>query len=127
MISPVARSFALMMLSALGLAFAGQASAADVEAGKKVFNKCAACHSIEPGKTKVGPSLWGVVGRKAGTLEGYSYSAAIKESGLTWDVPTLEKYLAKPSDVVKGSKMAFAGIKNPTELADVIAYLQTLK
>lgn len=121
----VARSLALTLLSSL--AVTGQAGAADVEAGKKVFNKCAACHSVEPGKTKVGPSLWGVVGRKAGTLEGYSFSAAMKNSGLTWDVSTLELYLAKPSEVVKGSKMAFAGIKDPTELADVVAYLQTLK
>lgn len=121
----VAHSLALSLLSSI--AVAGQAGAADVEAGKNVFNKCAACHSVEPGKTKVGPSLWGVVGRKAGTLEGYSFSAAMKNSGLTWDVSTLELYLAKPSEVVKGSKMAFAGIKDPTELADVVAYLQTLK
>lgn len=119
-----ARSLALVMLSAF---IAGGAAAADAEAGKKVFNKCAACHSVEPGKVKVGPSLWGVVGRKAGTLEGYSYSAAMKDSGLTWDVTTLEKYLAKPSDLVKGTKMAFVGISNPTEVDNLIAYLETLK
>lgn len=105
----------------------GYAVAADVEAGKKAFNKCAACHSVEPGKTKVGPSLWGVYGRKSGTLEGYAYSAAMKDSNLTWDTATLDTYLEKPSSVVKGSKMAFAGIKDPEERANVIAYLQTLK
>ena len=105
----------------------GRAAAADVEAGKKVFNKCIACHSAQPGRTKMGPTLWGVVGRKAGTLEGYNYSAVMKDSGLTWDAATLDKFLEQPSSMMKASKMAFVGIKDATERADLIAYLQTLK
>jgi Cytochrome c2 len=124
----MSRLFACSLALALLSAFVGDgAAAADAEAGKKVFNKCAACHSIEPGKVKVGPSMWGIVGRKAGTQEGYSYSAAMKESGITWDAATLKAYLAKPSSVVKGTKMAFVGISNPTEVDNLIAYLETLK
>ncbi len=113
---------------ALSCAFAvQQAAAADVEAGKKAFSKCAACHAIEPGKNKVGPSLFGVVGRKAGTVEGFSYSPAMKDSGLTWDAATLNTYLEKPNALVKGTKMGFPGIKDADERANVIAYLATLK
>jgi cytochrome c len=121
----------MLALSAAGLAFcltsSGVARAADAEAGKKAFNKCVACHAAEPGKNKVGPSLWDVYGRKAGTGQGFMYSAAMKDSGIVWDQANLSKYLEKPSDVIKGNKMAFAGIKDPTERENVIAYLQTLK
>jgi cytochrome c len=124
----LSRAFIVLAAAGLIAATVTPASAAgDAEAGKKVFNKCAACHSIEPGKTRVGPSLFGVVGRKAGTLEGYSYSSAMKGSGLTWDEATLNTYLENPQGVVKGTKMTFLGVKDPTERANVIAYLETLK
>lgn len=113
--------------AALLLAATGTARAADAEAGKKAFNKCAVCHSPVEGVTRVGPSLFGVVGRKAGTLAGFNYSTAMKEYGVTWTPETLDKYLAAPMQEVKGTKMTFAGVKDATERANIIAYLETLK
>jgi cytochrome c len=112
---------------ACGLTHAGPALAADAEAGKKSFNKCVACHSPDKGVNKIGPSLFGVVGRKAGTLEGYTYSQAMKDYGQVWNTETLNAYLTQPMQVVKGTKMGFMGLKDDTERANVIAYLETLK
>ncbi|TCD10994.1 c-type cytochrome [Oricola cellulosilytica] len=98
----------------------------DPAAGEKVFNKCKACHVADEAKNKVGPHLVGVIGRTAGTVEDFRYSSAMVEAGeggLVWDVPSLSEYLAKPRDKVKGTKMAFAGLKKEDEIADVIAYL----
>ncbi|HZB93849.1 MAG TPA: cytochrome c family protein, partial [Stellaceae bacterium] len=93
--------------------------------GEAVFKRnCAICHAVEPGKNKIGPSLAEVFGRKAGTAPGYSYSDANKKSGLTWDEPTLDKYLADPRGVVPGTKMLFIGLKNPDDRQAVIAYLK---
>ena len=103
------------------------AMAADVEAGKVAFKKCALCHTTEPGKNKIGPSLFGVVGRKAGSLDNFSYSEAMKNFDHTWDAETLDTYLADPRAMVPGTKMIFPGIKDKTEREDVIAYLETLK
>jgi cytochrome c len=103
------------------------APAADVEAGKVAFKKCALCHTTEPGKNKIGPSLFGVVGRKAGSLDSFNYSEAMKNYDHTWDPETLDTYLADPRGVVPGTKMIFPGIKDKTERDDVIAYLETLK
>lgn len=115
---------ALFAASLVALA-AGSARAQDAAAGEKDFVVCRACHQIGPGaKDAVGPVLNGVVGRKAGTYPGYEYSAANKDSGLTWDEPTLEKYLANPQGVVKGTKMIFPGIKDPKKVKDVIAFLK---
>jgi cytochrome c len=102
-------------------------NAADAEAGKKVFYKCAVCHSAESGVTRVGPSLYGVVGRKAGSLPNFNYSSAMRKYGVTWTPETLNTYLAAPMKQVKGTKMTFAGIKDETDRANVIAYLETLK
>ena len=103
----------------------GTAQAADAANGEKVFRKCKACHTIEKdGKHRVGPNLHGVVGAKAAGKDGYKYSKAMKESGLTWDEATLDKYLTKPKALVKKTKMAFAGIKKDSDRADVIAYLK---
>jgi cytochrome c len=106
---------------------ANSALAADVEAGKVAFKKCALCHTTEPGKNKIGPSLFGVVGRKAGSLDNFNYSEAMKSYDHTWDPETLDTYLADPRAVVPGTKMIFPGIKDKTEREDVIAYLETLK
>jgi cytochrome c len=113
--------------SALLAICAGSGMAADVEAGKTAFKKCALCHTIEEGKNKIGPSLFGVFGRKSASLEDYSYSEAMKKFDHTWDEETLETYLADPRATVQGTKMIFPGIKDKTERDDVIAYLETLK
>ena len=106
----------------------GVAQAQDVGAGEQSFRKCAPCHSIGDGATnKVGPVLNGLEGRKAGTVEGYSYSDANKNSHLTWDEATFKDYIKAPMQKVPGTKMAFAGIKNDTEIANLWAYLKQFK
>ena len=102
----------------------GIAKAQDVTAGETSFKKCAPCHAIGEGaKNKVGPELNGLNGRKSGSAEGYSYSDANKKSGITWDEPTFKEYIKDPKAKVPGTKMAFAGIKNEKETADLWAYL----
>jgi nitrite reductase (NO-forming) len=95
----------------------------DAGAGRLVFRKCQACHSMEPGKNMLGPSLSGIIGRKAGTEAGYNYSPAMKSAGIVWSQDTLDKYLADPAKVVPGNKMPFPGLKTDHDRADVIAYL----
>jgi cytochrome c len=115
-------------LLAVSAVVSGAASAADAAAGEKQFKaKCAVCHTVEQGKNKIGPSLFGIVGRKSGSIEGFKYSEANKAANLTWDEPTLDKYLTDPKALVKGTIMTFPGIKNDTERADVVAYLATVK
>lgn len=116
----------LAPLAALAIA-ASPAQAQDAAAGKRAFLKCAACHSIAKGApNKIGPNLFGVVGRKAGTAPGFRYSAAMKAKGasITWDAATLDKWLTRPSAVVPGTSMAFGGVPNATERASIIAYLK---
>jgi cytochrome c len=108
------------------LALPTMASAQDAEAGKKVFTKCAPCHAVGPGaKNKVGPELNGLIGRAAGSVEGFAYSAAMKGSGITWDDATFQEYIADPKKKVPGNKMLFAGVKDEIERADLAAYLAT--
>lgn len=115
----------------IGLAligFAQSANADDPAAGKSVFNStCSICHSPQPGKNMVGPSLFGVVGRQTGSEPGYHYSPANKNAKLTWDAATLDKYLESPKAVIPGTTMTYGGLKDPTKRADLIAYLATLK
>jgi cytochrome c len=102
--------------------------AADVEAGKTAFKKCALCHTTEAGKSnKLGPILFGIVGRKSASLENFNYSEGMKKYDHTWDDQTLDLYLTDPRATVPGTSMIFPGIKNETERDDVIAYLETLK
>jgi cytochrome c len=103
------------------------AEAADVEAGKTDFKKCALCHTTEAGKNKIGPSLFGIVGRKAASVDNFNYSEAMKKFDRTWDAETLDTYLADPRAIVPETKMIFPGIKDEKERQDVIAYLETLK
>jgi cytochrome c len=107
---------------------AGSALAQSAERGERTFNQqCKACHTVEKGgASPIGPNLFGVVGRKAGTLEGYSYSEAMKKSGITWDDAALEDYLKDPKAKVPQGKMAFAGLRQVAALGDVVAYLNKL-
>lgn len=117
---------AFLLIAGLALAALGgtNASAADVEAGKKVFKKCKACHSLKPGKKKVGPSLHDVVGNKAGQFKGYKYSKALKKADITWDYASLDAYLTKPRKFLKGTKMSFVGLKKKKDRDNVIAYIK---
>ena len=117
----------LLALSILAAMPAGSAAAGDVEAGKTAFKKCALCHTAEAGKNKIGPSLFGIVGRKSAALENFNYSEAMKKFDHTWDEATLDTYLADPRGTVPETKMIFPGIKDKAERDDVIAYLETLK
>lgn len=115
---------AVAMIAALPVV----ANAADAEAGKATFGKCRACHQIGEGaKNAVGPHLDGVVGRKAGAAEGFNYSEAMKASGITWDDANLKEWLADPKKKVPGTKMVFAGLKDPADIDNVIEYLKTAK
>ncbi|MGK6311419.1 c-type cytochrome [Neorhizobium sp. DT-125] len=102
----------------------------DANAGATVFNKCKACHDAETDKNKVGPSLNGVIGRVAGTHPGFAYSKAMVEAGkagLQWDEASLRDYLHNPKAKVKGTKMAFAGLKDEGEINNLLAYLEQFK
>ncbi len=126
----------------IGAAFAGAAIAVlalpvraddavgtggDAAHGKIVFNQCLVCHTIVPGGKKIGPSLWGVIGRHSATLPGFTYSAAMQKYDKVWEPDTLFVYLEAPMQQVPGTKMTFAGLKKPEDRKDVIAYLETLK
>ena len=100
------------------------AHAGDAAAGKKVFKKCKACHYAAKDKNKTGPHLVNLIGREAGTVEGYKYSKAMKSSGIVWDEDTLTAYLRAPKKYLKGTKMAFAGLRKDADIANVIAYLK---
>lgn len=111
--------------AALLAAGPGAATAADSGAdGARLFNQCRACHTLEPGKTLIGPSLHRVIGRKAGSLEGFSYSQAMRQTGVVWDEATLDAFLGDPRGFVPGTKMAFPGLKRAADRAAVIAYLK---
>jgi cytochrome c len=97
----------------------------DAAAGEKAFNKCKACHTVEQGgANRVGPNLHGVVGRKAGAVDGFSYSKPVKEGDVTWTEENLDKSLADPKGFIPGNKMAFPGVKKDDERQDIIAYLK---
>ncbi len=117
----------LVALAAIGLA--GPALAGDAASGKTVFFQyCSACHATTKGAPSgLGPSLFGVVGRKAGSLPGYAYSPAMKAADYSWTTDRLAAYLPAPMKVVPGTKMTFAGLKRPGQADDVIAYLSSLK
>ncbi len=127
--SKLLKSLTLASVLATAPVFAGSATAGDVAAGEKVFKKCAACHAVGDGaKNKVGPQLNDLFGRTAGSLEDYKYSKAMiaaGEEGLVWNEETVTTYLTKPKDMVKGTKMAFAGLRKEADLENILAYLAT--
>lgn len=119
-----------IVTAAIALAFAavlggGTAFAeGDAAKGAKVFKKCKTCHSFDPGKKKIGPHLKGIVGRKAGSVEGYKYSKAMKAADIVWDEASLDAFFKKPKAFVKGTKMTFGGLKKESQRQDLIAYLK---
>lgn len=96
----------------------------DAAAGERVFLQCQACHVLDAGVNRVGPSLAGIVGRTSGTIEGFNYTEANANSGITWTPEKMFQYLENPQRVIPGTRMAFAGLKDGQDRADIIAYLQ---
>lgn len=133
MSGPIARNVAfggsfLTLLFGLATLFGADAMAGDAGAGKAVFqSSCSICHSVQPSQNKIGPTLFGILGRKTGSVPGYSYSPANEAANLTWDDATLDKYLDAPRAMIPGTKMTYAGVKDAGKRADLIAYLGTLK
>ena len=117
--------FAIMVALSLS---AGNALAGDAAKGEKVFKKCKACHVVDSEKNKTGPHLVNILGRPAASVESYKkYSKAMKESGLIWDEATLDGYLIAPKKYLKGTKMAFAGLRKDADRANIIAYFKSLQ
>jgi cytochrome c len=115
-----------IVAAGLVMALPAVASAQDADAGKSVFNKCRACHDIGEGaKNKVGPQLNNIVGRKAGSVEGFNYSDALKNSGIVWDEANLDAYIADPKGKIPGNKMVFVGIKDEADRKNLIAYMKS--
>lgn len=120
-------SFLAITLAA-AMAAAASAQAQNVDNGKAVYRQiCSICHAVAPGRTIIGPTLFGVVGRKTGSVSGYQYSDGNRTANLTWDNAILDRYLVAPRQVVPGTKMAFGGISDEQKRHDLIAYLDTLK
>ncbi|MFE0759357.1 c-type cytochrome [Inquilinus sp. NPDC058860] len=113
-----------MAALALPMAARAQDAAGDAAKGKQVFAKCQACHSLDAGTNKLGPSLHGVIGRTSGSIDGFKYSDAMKNAHLTWDEATLDKYLSNPKTLVPGTKMVFPGLPKEEDRLAVIAYLK---
>ena len=108
-------------------ASATTALAADPAAGEKIFKtQCGICHAVVAGENRIGPTLFGVVGRQAGGVPGFNYTADHKKLGITWDAATLDKYLVNPRAMVPDTSMVYAGLKDDAERADLVAYLETL-
>lgn len=117
-----------LIVAAAALLVSSPALAADAGNGKAIFARCAICHTTtKGGPNGLGPNLFGVVGRKAASLPSYAYSGALKRADITWTADKLKAWVMGPAKVVPGTKMTFAGISNPNQADDVVAYLATLK
>jgi cytochrome c len=115
----------LVLITAVLAVSTGDALAQDVAAGENSFKKCLPCHAVgADAKNKIGPLLNGLEGRKSGTIEGYTYTEANRNSGIIWDDATFRDYIRDPRAKIPGTKMVFAGIKNDKEVADLWAYLK---
>jgi cytochrome c len=121
----IAKSMAVIAVAGM---LASQAQADEAKEGAAVFQRCAICHANTKGApAKIGPNLFGVVGRKVGTQPNFSYSAAMKASGITWTPDKLMAYVQHPQQVVPGNRMAFAGISSKKDAHELVEYLETLK
>ncbi len=117
-----------IVAAAVAALWAGNALAQGAPPGEAEFKRtCAVCHTVEPGKNRIGPTLFGVVGRVSGTAPGFNYSEAMKKAALTWNEESLDKYLADPKATIPGNKMTFAEVKKDEDRKVLIAYLATLK
>jgi cytochrome c len=115
----------LAVLQAAVAALPAPYNEADYEAGRRVFNQCRSCHTIEAGApNRIGPNLHGVFGRQAGSYEGFNYSDAVKGASFTWDAERLDQWLQAPQTFLPGNRMAFAGVRDETQRRDLIAYIE---
>lgn len=112
-----------LTIAAVGIGTA-HAQTGDVAKGKAAFARCALCHDVTPGPKKMGPNLSGLFGRTSGTVAGFAYSPAMQKAKIRWDAKTLDAFLAKPMAVVPGNRMAFTGLSNAADRANLIAYLK---
>ena len=111
------------VFAALAVLFAASAASADLDKGKELYGRCLACHALE--YDRVGPRHCGLFGRRAGSVAGFAYSEAMKRSKIVWNDKTLDRFLADPMKTVPGTTMTYAGVADPKERADLIAYLKT--
>jgi cytochrome c len=122
------KTLLFMWLAVLSLWQPALAGVQEEAEGKKIFQTtCAICHTAQPGRNLIGPTLFGVVYRRAGTVPGFHYTDANRQSGIIWDPATLDRYLTAPREVVPGTAMSFPGLKDPAKRAEVIAFLETLR
>jgi cytochrome c len=119
--------YTVAVLAIISVAPAVAQAEGDPAAGKTAFAKCGVCHSIKQGENKIGPSLFGIVGRPSHSVANFNYSDPMKAYNVTWDPPVLDHYLIDPRQTVPGTKMIFPGVKSETERSNIIAYLATLK
>ena len=117
------KNFGALIAVLTGLSMGQAFAAGDPAAGKRVFNKCKACHSLVAGKKKIGPSLHAVFGQKAGTAKGFNFSSAMQKSGIVWTPETLSEYLENPRKTIPGNRMPFPGISSKDQRDDLMAYL----
>lgn len=121
------RRLCFMAVAAAVVLSGAPALAADANHGKQLYQACAACHGSNGQGGSLGPKLMGVVGRKAGALDTFRYSNAMKRSNIVWDEPHLRDYVMNPQGVVKGNRMPFSGVRNRSDADDIAAYLKTLR
>lgn len=121
-VRPILIALALLLAAIALLPFVAFAAEGDPVAGEAIYKRCGGCHSID--RNRVGPMHLGLFGRKAGSVEGFHYSKAMRDSGIVWNEGTLDKFLENPRAMVPGTKMTYAGVKDPQERADLIAYLK---
>jgi cytochrome c len=121
--------YLIFALAGVLAATAAAQGGGDVKAGQKVYNsRCLTCHSnVQGGPNKLGPLLFGIMGKKAATLPGYTYSRPMKNSKIVWTDDALRQWLKRPNQTLPGTRMAFAGLSNPKQIEDLIAYMHTLK